>query len=192
MTARAQSAARTADRILDATLANYAALPFDALRLEQIATDAGVTVQTVLRRFGSKSALVCALVVREAQRIADTRAGAPPADLAAVVAELVDHYERYGALISKMYAEAPAVDGLPELAQRAREGHTEWCASVLRALAPRAASDAVRLAQLVVALDATSWRILRLERELSQEQTAAAIHGLAAAAVDGGGTTPAV
>lgn len=183
MTARAQAAADTGDRILDATLAAFARMPYEAMRLEEIARDAGVTVQTVIRRFTGKSALVCAMVVRESERIAATRSSSPATDLRVVVAELAAHYERYGRLIAKMYAEAPAIEGLSDIAQHARSAHTAWCAHVLASLAPERADDPLRLAHLVVALDATTWRILRVDQGLSIDDTAAVTRALATVAV---------
>ena len=113
MSRRAEAAADTWDRIVDALLARFASLPYDRIRLEDVATDAGVSLQTVLRRFGSKAGLVTAMAERELSRIAETREhhrGEPPAS---VVADLVTHYERYGDLILKVYAESARSTGWP-------------------------------------------------------------------------------
>src|SRR5690349_16344674 len=106
MTARAQAAEETGTRILDAMLARFAVLPYDQIRLEDVAADAAVTVQTVLRRFTSKPRLMVTVVERELAAIAASRAAASTDDPSATVADLVVHYEKYGALILKTYAEA--------------------------------------------------------------------------------------
>ena len=54
----------------------FAELPYDRIRLEDVAADAEVTVQTVIRRFGSKHGLLAATVEREFTRLATERAAA--------------------------------------------------------------------------------------------------------------------
>src|SRR6266545_3349860 len=52
--ARAQAAEATALRIVDAFLTRLMKQWFDEITLDGVAEDAGVTVQTVVRRFGGK------------------------------------------------------------------------------------------------------------------------------------------
>ena len=56
--ARAEAAADTARRILEAFLARLMTQWFDQITLDRVADDAGVTVQTVVRRFGGKDGVV--------------------------------------------------------------------------------------------------------------------------------------
>ena len=178
MTTRAQSAARTAERLLDAMLERYGRLPYDAIRLEDLASDAGVAVQTVVRRFGGKPGLMLATVEREFGRVAADRAAAMGDSPLATVHALVGFYEDHAALILKMYAEADQVPGLPELAASARAFHVDWCR---RAFSDRLggadepAAQQRRLAQVVAVCDATTWRILRFDGGLDAEQTERAI-----------------
>ena len=44
-----------------------------------------------------------------------------------MVADLVTHYERYGDLILKVYAESAQVEGLAEVARKGRAYHVRWC-----------------------------------------------------------------
>ena len=172
--ARAEAAEQTGTRILDAMLARFTALPYDQIRIEDVAADADVTVQTVLRRFESKPRLMTTVAQRELGAIATTRAAAGTDDPARTLAELVTHYEKYGSLILKVYAEARFVEGLPELAAAGRRFHVDWCqrafAEHLAPLNDRRARKR-QLAQLVVACDATTWRILRLDLGLDPAQT---------------------
>jgi AcrR family transcriptional regulator len=180
MTARADSAELTRERVIDAMLARFATTPYERIRLDDIAADAGVTVQTVIRRFGGKPGLMRTVVERELGRIAAAReeaSGGSPTP-AETIAALVWHYERYGDLILKTYSEAPLVAGLPELAARGREYHVDWCR--------RAFDDAIdpgldgatrrrRLAQVVAVCDATTWRILRADGGLTPAETERAL-----------------
>ena len=60
MKARAQAAEATAQAIIAAARVLFAERPYDQVSLPAIAQGAGVTVQTVLRRFGSKEELFAA------------------------------------------------------------------------------------------------------------------------------------
>lgn len=164
MSSRARAAEQTAEKIVDAMLVRFAATPYERIRLDDIAEDAGVTVQTVIRRFGGKAGLLIAVVTRELGRIAAAREATAHATPTETVAALVAHYERYGRLILKTYSEAPLVDGLPELASRGRAFHVDWCRRALASHLPAgldAAERRRRAAALVAVADATTWRILR-------------------------------
>ena len=69
MTSRAESAARTGERILDSAIALFWEQPTDRLSLDEVARRADVSVQTVIRRFGGKDGLLVAAGQREAERI---------------------------------------------------------------------------------------------------------------------------
>ncbi len=176
MTARAASTAATLDRILDAARTLWAAQPIDQIRLEEIAERADVTVPTVVRRAGGKPAIFSALVKRELARLETQRTPFSSTSVDDIAAYFVDYYEQFGFLILKLYAEAPQVPGLPELAASARARHLE---SVREAFAGRLTdgpdSADRRMAQIIAVLDATTWRILRAEAALSPEQTQVAI-----------------
>ena len=176
MTVRAKDAELTAERIVDAMLARLASTPYEHVRIEDIAADAGVTGQTVIRRFGSKAALMNATVERELGRIVAAREAAAHASAVDTIRDLVLHYERYGALILKTYSEAPLVPGLPEITARGREFHVDWCRRAFTLDPQLTERDrARRTAQIVAICDATTWRILRFDGGLDAGQTEIAI-----------------
>ena len=82
MTSRAESASATAERILDAVTELFWERPTDQVVLREVAELAGVTVQTVLRKYGDKEALFAAAVDR-----ARSRTGAQPGVPATATAE---------------------------------------------------------------------------------------------------------
>lgn len=178
MTARADAAERTGERIVDAMLSRYADVPYDRLRLEDVAADAEVTVQTVIRRFGSKSGLLVATIEREFVRLAGDRAAALGEDPRSTLHSLVGYYEDHGTLILKMYAEAHQAPGVPELAARARAYHVSWCREAFAGALGEDLDTQTRerrLAQVVAICDATTWRILRFDGHLSPAQTEQAL-----------------
>src|SRR5689334_18048726 len=98
--ARAQAAQETAERIVDAFALRRRDSWFDEIRLEDVARDAGVTVQTVIRRFGGKEGLLDAAKMQIGQEIMRTRV-VPRGDAAAVARALVDDYEVSGDVVMR-------------------------------------------------------------------------------------------
>ncbi len=178
MSARADAAEQTAERIVDAMFERLLTTPYERVRLEDIAADAGVTTQTVIRRFGSKPALMTTTVERELGRISTKREAALRSAPAETIRALAEHYEHYGLLILKTYAEAPLVPGLPEIVARGRDYHVDWCRRAFAEHLGSPLDEATRrrrLAQIVAVCDATTWRILRFDGGLSHAATEQAI-----------------
>ncbi len=174
MTARAEKAARTADRILDAALPRFATLDFDEVTLASIAEDAGVTVQTVIRRFGGKDGLFSALVAREAPRIDAERTppGGASASLAEAVRALVDHYESDGRGILNFLKQESRSEPLAEVVRTGRAVHDEWVRTYCKGILAGARGPARkrRFAAAVAATDLYVWKVLRLDRDLGRAE----------------------
>jgi AcrR family transcriptional regulator len=73
MVARAEAAARTRERILDAVIALASERFVEDIGLADIAEAAGVTVQTVLRHFDGREALLTAAAERGDQAVEGPR-----------------------------------------------------------------------------------------------------------------------
>ncbi|HSO04496.1 MAG TPA: helix-turn-helix domain-containing protein [Candidatus Limnocylindrales bacterium] len=177
MTARAESAALTGERILDAAVELFWERPTDRLSLDDVASRADVSVQTVIRRFGGKEGLLVAAVEREGQRVGAQRGTAPVGDVPGAVRVLVDHYEEMGDAVLAMLAAEPQVPGLVPIIDRGREVHREWCRRVFApALEGRSGVDRSRLlAQVVAVCDVHTWRLLRHDGRLSRRQVERAL-----------------
>jgi AcrR family transcriptional regulator len=177
MVARAESAAATAERILDAAVEVFWEAPGAAVSQEEVARRAGVTVQTVIRRFGGRDGVFAAAAEREADRVSRQRDEAPTGDARAAVRVLVDHYEAMGDRVVRLLAEEERVPALREVADRGRLLHRQWCARVFApALAGLAGAERRRrLAQLVAICDVYTWKLLRRDTGLSRRQTELAL-----------------
>ena len=177
MVARAESAAATGERILDAAVEVFWELPTDKISLDEVGRRAGVTVQTVIRRFGGREGLLAAGVQRESDKIRSQRLQAPVGDVASAVHVLIDHYEALGDRVLKMLAEEDRIPGLHKIADRGRDVHREWCkrtfAPALSALRYR--DRARRLAQLIAVCDVYTWKLLRRQAGLTRRQTELAL-----------------
>jgi AcrR family transcriptional regulator len=177
MVARAEAAAATGERILDAAVEVFWELPGEQLSLDEVARRAGVTVQTVIRRFGGRDALMASAAEREAERVGRQRDEAPVGDPVRAVRVLVDHYEAMGDRVLRLLAEEERVPRLREIADRGRLVHRDWCERVFApALAGRAGVERRRrLAQLVAICDVYTWKLLRRDAGLSRRQTELAV-----------------
>ncbi len=177
MKTRAEAAAATGERILDAAVEVFWELPTSQISLDEVARCAGVSVQTVIRRFGGKDGLLAAAAERESGKVRRQRDEAPVGDAAGAVHVLVEHYEAVGDRVLKMLAEEERVPRLSEIADRGRALHRDWCARVFAPdLVGRAGTDRQRrLAQFVSVCDVYTWKLLRRDAGLSRRQTELAL-----------------
>lgn len=177
MTARAASTAATGERIIDATVELFWEQLSGEIRLEDVAERAGVTVQTVIRRFGGRQGLLTAAIQREAERVRRQRGSVTPGDIERAVSNLVEHYEELGDRVIRLLSEETRNPALAEIAETGRETHREWCRYVfgpfLTGMTGTARSR--RLAQFVAICDVYTWSLLRRQGNLSRTQTEMAI-----------------
>ncbi|QZY30282.1 TetR/AcrR family transcriptional regulator [Nocardioides coralli] len=177
MTARARSIEETGTRILDAATELFAELPYSRLTLAGVAERAGVTVQTVIRRYGDKEGLIAAAADRVGEQVARQRLSAPAGDLPGIVENLLDHYDEHGLTALRLLAEEETVAPIAAMTASGRALHRRWCAAVF---APwlsgtTGVERSRRLAQYVAVCDVYTWKLLRLDAGLSRRQTALAL-----------------
>jgi len=177
MAKRAEKAAATRQRILDATQELFAARSAD-FTLDNVAALAGTSVQTVLRAFGTKEGLILAA-------IGTFRATVPPRDerpqsVGEAVARLVDDYEQIGDRVISMLAEEHRIPGFAAAAAEGRTRHRAW---VEAAFAEQlAVHPARRRTQVLVALlgatDVYVWKLFRRDLGLGRSASRTAIERL--------------
>jgi AcrR family transcriptional regulator len=179
MVARAEAAEATARAIIAAARRLFSELPYDEVSLPAVAAAAGVTVQTLLRRFGSKDGLFAAAARERSEEIRAEREAGPGGD----VSHLVKHYERWGDEQLQLIAHEARTPAIRTVTDAARQYHRDWVAHAYR---PRlqalpAPIRRLRLAQLTAVTDLAVWGLLRRELGLSPRQTETAIKELVAA-----------
>ncbi len=177
MDVRGRKAAATRERVLEATQELFTATSTD-FTLENVASTAGTSVQTVLRAFGSKEKLIL-------EAMGSFRATVPPRDelprsTAEAVARLFDDYEVIGDRVIGMLAEEHRIPGLELVAAEGREKHRAW---VEAAFAPQLGDQPVRIRRAVVpallaATDVYVWKLLRRDLGLDREAAQAAVERL--------------
>ena len=179
-TTRARSAEQTGERILDAARARFTAADYEEVTLDQVAADAGVTVQTVIRRFASKDGVVRALADRIGPQVLAQRGEAVAGDLDGAVGNLVEHYEHEGDMVLHLLRQERRVPAYAEVTDLGRQLHADWCA---RVFAPwidafRGADRQRLTAQVVAVCDVHTWFLLRRQAGLSRRQTELALSEL--------------
>jgi AcrR family transcriptional regulator len=176
-TARAAAAAATRERILDVATAHFLERYYDDVTLAAIATEAGVTQQTVINHFESKEGLL--------ELVAGRLDPAPAlrADLADPVANVVDDYEPFGDAVIRMLALEERVPALAPFLARGRTGHRAWVAGAFAGQLPDVADPTYEQALNlhVLATDIYTWKLLRRDMGLSQKRTIDHMRALVAA-----------
>jgi AcrR family transcriptional regulator len=179
MTARAAQAEKTGLRILAAATALFMKRDLSDITLEEIASQAGVTLQTVLRRFGSKSALFDAVVEHTASAVTEARRVQPACDTRTALSVLLADYEQLADLNWRMLcheAEQPAVARALTLA---RKMHREWLERVFVSSLPKRGPERERRIELLfTATDFYVWKLQRRDFGRSRSATEAFMHRL--------------
>jgi AcrR family transcriptional regulator len=166
MGARAQAVEQTRQRILEATAELAESRRIAAISLEDVAAAAGVSVQTVLRQFGTKAGLFEATRAYVQDAVAAERE-VPAGDVDTAVRVVVDHYESRGASVLLLLAQEAEDPQVRAITDRGRQLHRRWVEDVFAGQRP---GDAL-VDLLAVATDVYTWKLLRLDRGLSRAQT---------------------
>jgi AcrR family transcriptional regulator len=180
MAARAQAAAQTAQDILRATAELWREGPIDQVTLADIAGRAGVSVRTVIRRFGSREGVIAACIESDAAGIRTERDQAPTGDVRGALRVLLMHYERDGDAVLRTLPLEETVPEARAIVQAGRAGHRAWCARVFAPFLPPPADEGygIRLDALVAATDLYAWKLLRRDLGRSAGETEQVIRAL--------------
>lgn len=170
---QAELAALTRQKILDAMLALAATSWFDQITLDQVASLAGVTVQTVIRHFGSKEQLIGAAGQYAHMQVAQQRDEAPVGLLAGALQNLLDHYETDGPRILRILAQEQRYPALSPLLDAGRRAHRAWVERNFGPWLPPHPADmrGPIVTQLAVITDIHTWNLLRRDHNCSRDQT---------------------
>jgi AcrR family transcriptional regulator len=187
MGVRAEATAATRRRILEALVRLGAERFVDEITLDDVADRAGVTVPTVLRHFGSRNGLLAAAAEEIKATVLAQRSEAPVGDIPGAVANLVEHYERWGDRIVRLLAQEERVPVLRTFLEEGRAVHREWTERTFAPFLRRRSGAARRRlrAQLVAACDVYMWKLLRRDLGLGRGETERALVELLTAVTGG-------
>ena len=126
MTARAEAAQSTADGILDVAIELFTDKAFEDVTLDEVAERAGVTKRTVLRRFASKDRLFVTAMDHAVEEMVRQREAAPVGDVPGAVANVVEHYERWGTNRLRLLSQEDRIELVAEHVRGGRAYHRAW------------------------------------------------------------------
>jgi len=182
--ARAQASAETADRIRSAFMARMERFWFDEIRMEDVASDAGVTVQTVIRRFGGKEGLLAA---GQSSIDTDIMAARQVArgDCAGALDVLIAEYEKLGNLFIRLLAQEQRYAPIKATTDRGRAQHRDWVGWVFAPWLEQMPAQERRRAhdKLVIGLDVYVWKLVRVDMQRSVTELRRTMIDLCAAAL---------
>jgi AcrR family transcriptional regulator len=179
MVARADAVEATRLRILDSLFQLARTRMFPEIPLDDVAAEAEVSVQTILRQFGSRAELIEATMDYAIERVRLDR-DAPAGDVDAAMRALLDHYEDRGKTALIMLAQETSHPQVERITEMGRHMHREWVEAVFAPFAPDAATTDL----LVVATDVYTWKLLRRDRRLSRRATETRMKLLVRAVLD--------
>lgn len=178
MTARAESVEQTRSRILEAATTLSETRPVSEITLENVAVAAGVSVQTLLRRFGNRAGLVEAVRQHALAVVAEERR-TPVGDVDAAVRSVLAHYERRGDAVVLMLAEEHVDAATRQVVESGRRFHRTWVTEAFGPFLPAAEDERAELVDLLaVATDVYTWKQLRRDRGLSPAATEQRVRAL--------------
>lgn len=179
--ARAEQTRANAQHVLEAAVKQLRTAPRVAeVTLDAIAADAGVTVRTILRQFGSKDGIMEAAFMEVGRQIESHRPATAPGDVDAALSALLGQYEVEGDLNARVVAEEHEIPFLHKLLEHARASHRGWLVEVFT---PRLShlpqkEQAQRITALYAATEVQLWKVLRRDLHQSAKETAVVFHQL--------------
>ncbi len=171
--ARAAAQRRTREALLDAAMEEFTQGRWAKVSLQELASRADVTKQTLLRHFGSKDGLLMQALASTASEMYTQRWSAIPGDIEGAVENVLDHYEAWGERSLRVGAWLDS--GPPTLAgisQMARKLHYDWIEYAFGPqLEHRHGEERLRCRAALIALcDVHTWWLLA--HDLGFERTA--------------------
>ena len=176
MRARAASAESTRSRVLEAAVRQLKGRLRSDIRLNDVAAQAGVAVQTVLRLFGSKAEVFRSALDEVLQEMREDLDQAEPGNVPEAVRTWFDHYEQFGDVVIANLADEhdPAVAPVVRIG---RERHRERVRTVLEPQLRRYSGDErERVVDALVCMsDVYTWKLLRRDMQRPRREAEATL-----------------
>lgn len=173
MDKRSKLAEMTEERILKALAELFLEESLRDITLEKIAERSGVTVRTILRKFGTKEGLFKTSQELDIVGLENIKEKTRVGDIGHIVQTMLEEYESTGLAGIRLLALEHEMALAADFLKKGREVHSKW---VERVFAPYLPTDDEKkrhamLGALYVETDINGWRLLRLDLGYSLEQT---------------------
>lgn len=173
MSTRTIKARETEAAILQATIGLWVVKPLNEITLEDVAEAAGVTVRTVIRKYGSKEGLLDATIRSKAAEYLLVRNHKQATTWQEAIRSLNAEYEHMGDAVLRTLQLEDAYPAAKKIASHGRAYHAKWCADTFKDFLPNLKSKTYRhrLITLIAATDLYVWKLLRRDMKCSQKET---------------------
>lgn len=173
MTARAEQVAENENRILQAVVDLWKEMSINDITLEKVAERSGLTVRTVLRKFGSKEGLLEASLTYEIPEFEARRKRPTPGNVDEALRTLLDEYEDMGDAVIRTIVASDDLGFAARLLERGRREHRAWCQRVFAPHLPDPCLPAyeIRLSALIAATEIYLWKLLRRDMGHTFDET---------------------
>lgn len=170
---RTEEADKREKKILKALAALWLKHSIHKITLEMVAEEAGVSVRTILRKFGSKEGLLELAASKDPAGIKAIKDEAKPGDLPLAVEVLMKEYERTGDAGIRTLAIEEEFPFAGKVLEKGRSFHRNWCEMVFGPFLP--AKDHLDYENLIgvyyAATDIYAWKLLRRDLGYSEAAT---------------------
>lgn len=129
-TARAESVQQTRQSIVESLFDLAQDKLFTEISLKDVAAGSGVTVQTILRQFGSRATLFEEAIAFGVDLVRAERA-VDPTDTRPALSVLMDHYELRGRMTLMMLAQETVDPAIAQVVEGGRVEHRNWVLATL-------------------------------------------------------------
>lgn len=163
MMERAEQVARNDQNIMDAMADLWLEVPLSELTLDKIAQKSGVTVRTILRKYGSKEGVLKACMENDGGRFTQKRMQVTPGDLQGILDALLEEYEHMGDALIRTLTVEYEFPSTREILKKARTIHRDWCEGVFKPFLPPISSGNYEtvLSAFIAATEFYLWKLLR-------------------------------
>ncbi|MEX0810950.1 MAG: TetR/AcrR family transcriptional regulator [Chitinophagales bacterium] len=177
MTKRAEQVNRNEQKILDATFSLWKQYSMHEITLDMVAENAGVTVRTILRKYGSKEGLIEYCIDNDIGKISHKRNVAIEGGVEQALQVLLDNYEEIGEAAIRTLAIEEELAVAKKALIKGRAFHREWCAKVFEEHLPKKNTKEyeTRLHAFFAATDFYLWKLLRKDLGKSKKETYAVL-----------------
>ena len=173
MTQRAELAAQTPQIILKALVELWLEYPIHEITLDKVAEQSGITVRTILRKYGTREGLFEAAILEDVTAIQSIKDEAQIGNIPQAVSVLMKEYEATGPAAIRTLAAENEIPIVGQILKHAREMHMKWCIRVFGLYLPPKSNENYHwlLGAIYAATDVNKWKLLRIDLGFSKTET---------------------
>lgn len=182
MRRRAEKVAQTEERIMQETVGLWREISLSDITLEKVAERSGVTVRTLLRKYGSRDGLIETCILHKA---GDPERQTDPDTIGNVdglLHSLLNEYEEMGDAVLRTIYASENIPAAQKILAQGRRVHREWCETVFAPYLDHC-PEKVRETKLLAFIAATEiylWKLLRRDMGKSYGETYEVFHQMLA------------